>query len=111
MGISCALPFLGVRVIYSVISTFSGSPIPSATGNTNSLAKFNLANGSWWIYLIMGLLMEYISICIYTVVGWKTPASQQRVKGAAERDGYPLEAQGYGGQAPNQGAYVAPYRM
>ncbi|KAF7982010.1 hypothetical protein HWV62_30246 [Athelia sp. TMB] len=108
-GISLALPFLGVRVAYSVVSTFSGSPIPDGSANTNKLAKFNLANGTWWIYLVMGLLMEYISICIYTIVGWKTPASQERV--GPKEDGYPLEQQaGYGGQAP-RAQYVAPYRV
>lgn len=109
-GTSCALPFLGVRVAYSIVSTFSGSPIPYGV-NTSKLARFNLANGSWWIYLVMGLLMEYISICIYTVVGWKTPKQQERLGPKSDANGYPLQPQdGYGGQA-QRAPYVAPYRV
>jgi len=74
IGISSALPFLGVRLIYAVLSSFSGSLVPSATSkNTNSLAKFNMATGEWWIYLVMGLLMEYIVVIIYTAVGIRVP--------------------------------------
>ena len=75
-GISLALPFLGVRVVYSIVSSYSGSPIPGSTSAHNSLAKFNMSNGTWWIYLVMGLLMEYIVVCIYTVVGLKTPTQR-----------------------------------
>ncbi|KZP32370.1 hypothetical protein FIBSPDRAFT_723111 [Athelia psychrophila] len=107
IGISSALPFLLVRTVYSVLSTFSGSPIPGGPPNTSKLAKFNLANGEWYIYLVMGLLMEYITICIYTVVGWRTPATIQRGNDkAADADGYPLEP-----PAQRQNAYVAPYRV
>jgi hypothetical protein len=74
IGISSALPFLGIRVLYTVLSAFSG-PI-SYTGipaKGNSLAKFNIATGDWRIHLVMGLLMEYIVVVIYTTVGAMTP--------------------------------------
>lgn len=78
----------------------------------------------------MGLLMEYAAICIYTIVGWKTPATIIRGQNsmANQEDdqiklGYPPQQyaggyapqnvyvqQGYGGQAP-RGQYVAPYRV
>ncbi|KIM84628.1 hypothetical protein PILCRDRAFT_818206 [Piloderma croceum F 1598] len=74
IGISLALPFLGVRVVYTVLASFSGSPIAtSTTTTTNSLSKFNLINGDWRIYLVMALVMEYIVVIIYTTVGAMLP--------------------------------------
>lgn len=78
-GISLALPFIVVRIVYSILSSYSGSPIPNSdsTGaQGHSLSKFNMINGTWWIYLVMGLLMEYIAVCIYTIVGLMTPTQR-----------------------------------
>jgi len=72
IGVSSALPFLGVRMLYSVLSSFSGSLVPS-TNNTNSLSEFNIATGDWRINLVMGLIMEFVVVVIYTTVGAKTP--------------------------------------
>jgi len=72
VGISSVLPFLGVRMVYAVLSSFSGSPIPSSTTTTtNSLSKFNLSNGDWRIYLVMALLMEYVVVVVYITIGAK----------------------------------------
>jgi hypothetical protein len=78
IAISCALPFLGIRVLYSILSSFSGSLISTASSapNTNSLAKFNMASGDWRIYLVMSVLMEIIVTVIYTTAGAKTPLQQ-----------------------------------
>ncbi|EGO02742.1 hypothetical protein SERLA73DRAFT_176093, partial [Serpula lacrymans var. lacrymans S7.3] len=66
-AITFALPFLGVRTLYSVLSTFSSSSfgmLSSSTStqtqsvNTSDLAKFNMFTGEWWIYLVMSILME-----------------------------------------------------
>jgi hypothetical protein len=74
VAISSALPFLGIRVLYSVLSSYSGSPVPNAESPTNSsLSKFNISNGDWWIYLVMGLIMEYIVVLIYTTAGTRIP--------------------------------------
>lgn len=79
-GISLALPFIGVRVIYTVLSAFlpvtrSISPDGQVTYTTNasSLNKFNSISGSWAIYLIMSVITEYIAVLIYTAIGIKVP--------------------------------------
>ncbi|KAF7982887.1 hypothetical protein HWV62_25134 [Athelia sp. TMB] len=77
-SISMALPFLGVRMVYSILSTYSGSPIPGPITSESSLYKFNTSNGTWWIYLLMGLIMEYVAVCIYTFVGLRIPKLAQR---------------------------------
>jgi hypothetical protein len=64
--ISSALPFLGM----SYTPSYSSSPVPNTESPTNSsLLKFNISNGDWWIYLVMGLIMEYIVVLIYTTAG------------------------------------------
>jgi hypothetical protein len=74
IAISSALPFLGIRVLYSVLSSYSGSPVPNAESSThNSLSKFNISNGDWWIYLLMGLIMEYVVVVVYTTAGARIP--------------------------------------
>lgn len=65
-------------MVYSILSTYSGSPIPGSTTSESSLYKFNTSNGTWWIYLLMGLIMEYIAVCIYTFVGLRIPKPTQR---------------------------------
>jgi len=78
IAISCALPFLGIRMIYAVLSSFSGSLVATTTTtpNTNSLAKFNMASGDWWLYLVMSVLMECIVTVIYTTAGARIPLQQ-----------------------------------
>jgi len=63
-GISSALPFLGIRVLYSILSAYSTS--------TPSLAKFNRVTGEWQLYL-MSLVLEYIVVLIYMGVGILVP--------------------------------------
>jgi hypothetical protein len=84
-GISLALPFLGVRMLYSVLSSFSGSLVPSATStpNNNSLSKFNIVAGDWRINLVMGLIMEFVVVVIYTTVGAKTPLQNDYLPNAS----------------------------
>jgi len=121
IAISCALPFLGIRMIYSVLSSFSGSLIAtSSEPNTNSLAKFNIASGDWRIYLVMGVIMECIVTVIYTIAGAKIPLQRDYHMNAA---GNPDEEHHlYGGQTgylpPTEQAYypqnayapaIAPY--
>jgi len=78
IAISCALPFLGIRMLYAVLSTFSGSLVvtSSSTTNTNSLSKFNMATGDWQIYLVMSVMMEGIVAVIYTTAGAKLPLTE-----------------------------------
>ncbi|KIM85114.1 hypothetical protein PILCRDRAFT_817972 [Piloderma croceum F 1598] len=77
IAISSALPFLGVRVVYSVLSAYSGSPISTPTSSTTgSLSKFNIVNGEWQIYLVMGLVMEYIVVLVYVIAGILIPRQE-----------------------------------
>ncbi|KAH8120500.1 hypothetical protein DFH11DRAFT_1838318 [Phellopilus nigrolimitatus] len=68
-GISCGMPFLAVRVIYSVLSAFSGSSTFSTSGvsatSSSSLAQFNSISGSWQLFLVMSTLMEFVVVVIY----------------------------------------------
>ena len=77
-----ALPFLFVRVVYAILSAFApatrafdadGHPIPA---NTSSSLKTFGPTGSWAVYLIMSVVVEYIVVLIYTTVGIRTPLSK-----------------------------------
>ncbi|KAI0080066.1 hypothetical protein K474DRAFT_1705077 [Panus rudis PR-1116 ss-1] len=95
VGVSAALPFLFVRVLYSVLSAFS--PTLTAGQAANGLSKFNSISGSWPIYLIMSIVMEYIVIIIYCLVGITTPADRDEYAGAASDatdDDVPLSRRG-----------------
>jgi len=67
-GVSAALPFLAVRVVYTVLSAYSGSK--------PQLHKFNRITGDWKFYLVMGLIMEYVVVLIYIAVGNLVPMSK-----------------------------------
>ncbi|PAV22240.1 hypothetical protein PNOK_0219700 [Pyrrhoderma noxium] len=73
MGISCALPFLAIRVLYGLLGSFSSISLSYAvTGSSSSsLSKFNYISGSWTIYLIMSTIMEFIVITIYIFFGFR----------------------------------------
>jgi len=80
LGISSALPFLLIRCIYSVLSAFSpvasfGSDVTTSLPPVKhtSLSKFNSFSGSWQIFLVMSLVMEYVVVLIYLAVGAATP--------------------------------------
>ena len=68
-----ALPFLAVRVAYSVASSFAPFPDLSNFGvvkpSTGGIAEFNVVTGKWQIYLLMGVIMELIVVLIYVVGG------------------------------------------
>jgi hypothetical protein len=57
-----ALPFILVRIIYSLISVFSHN------------RHFNLITGSIIIHVFMSVLEEMAVVIIYLVIGWKTEA-------------------------------------
>lgn len=107
VAISSALPFLGIRVVYSILSAFSGSLsfTGTATASTSPLAKFNMLTGSWPIYLCMSVLMELVVVVIYTTAGTRIPLQQDYVQQAKFTDDEPLY--GMGANAPT--AYQAPY--
>jgi hypothetical protein len=76
MAISIALPFLAVRTLYSILSTFSSDTFSfsgTSTSSDSDLAKFNLVTGEWQIFLVMDMLMEYAVVIIYVVAGLMLP--------------------------------------
>ncbi|KAF7984793.1 hypothetical protein HWV62_11792 [Athelia sp. TMB] len=110
-AISCALPFLGVRCLYGILNSYSGSLINTDDApNTSKLARFNMVTGSWEIYLVMSVLMEACACLIYIVAGTQIPLSQDFV-GTKGNDYGMYGQQGQPGPyGPPQAAYVAPYR-
>jgi hypothetical protein len=67
-AVTLALPFLAVRVVYGILNVWSTI--------TPSLAKYNSVSGTWWIYLVMSLLTEYITAIIYVTAGTLIPLSK-----------------------------------
>jgi hypothetical protein len=63
IGVTVALPFLGVRVAYAILAVYA-TP-------TNKLSRFyhTVRGGDWKLYLVMSLVMEYIVVAIYAIVG------------------------------------------
>ena len=92
-----ALPFLFVRVLYAILSSFApatrafdadGHPIPA---NSSSSLKTFGPTGSWAVYLIMSVAVEYIVVVIYTVVGIRTPLSKDEPEyGRAPSNAYAM---------------------
>ena len=56
------LLFLGVRVAYGILDAWSSSDqFGGALSSDPTLAQFNSVNGDWVPYLVMGLIMEYLT--------------------------------------------------
>ncbi|KAH7883944.1 hypothetical protein F5I97DRAFT_1938582 [Phlebopus sp. FC_14] len=97
IAISCALPFLAVRTLYSILSTFSSSTFittGTTANSTNDLSKFNMFSGEWQIYLTMDMVMEFVVVIIYALAGNMLPLDQD-YKLQQEIDEYPLYHQQY----------------
>lgn len=62
-----AAPFLIVRCVYGIIEYTRRDWLDS---------QFNPVFGSAVTFSLMALLMEYIAICIWLVVGYTTPADR-----------------------------------
>ncbi|KAG8220138.1 hypothetical protein J3R82DRAFT_1162 [Butyriboletus roseoflavus] len=97
VAVSAALPILAIRTLYSVLSVFSSSSFnvsgSSTTDSNNPLAKFNMFTGSWQIFLVMDVIMEYAVAAIYTLAGTKLRLDQDY--GLQKSDEYPLYAPQY----------------
>ncbi|KZT06263.1 uncharacterized protein LAESUDRAFT_653709 [Laetiporus sulphureus 93-53] len=83
-GTSIAIPFLGIRVLYSLLSAYapltesiSSDGKVTAVSSDSPLARFNGLSGSWEIYLFMSVLMEFIVVLIYLVVGLSVPLQNE----------------------------------
>jgi len=80
VGATCAVPFLTVRLIYTVLSAFSPhanfSSIASGNFKPTGLERFNSITGDWQIFLVMSLLMEFIVVIIYLGFGLWLPLGE-----------------------------------
>ncbi|KAG1716773.1 hypothetical protein ID866_371 [Astraeus odoratus] len=93
LAVSAALPFLAVRTLYSVLSTFSSSTFitTSSTPTSSSdsdLAEFNMLTGEWQIFVAMDMVMELVTALIYTIAGIILKLDQDYK--LQEYDEYPL---------------------
>ncbi|KAI6133378.1 hypothetical protein EDD16DRAFT_1890941 [Pisolithus croceorrhizus] len=98
IAISVALPFLAVRTLYSILSTFSSSTFITTDSTTTStsngaLAKFNMFTGEWQIFLAMDLLMEYICVLVYIFAGSTLKLDQDYQ--LQDYEDYPLNSKPY----------------
>ncbi|KAK9320594.1 hypothetical protein V1517DRAFT_375511 [Lipomyces orientalis] len=59
LGVTVSLPFLLVRIIYSLLYAFS-----SSTAN-----KYSTLTGDWKIYLGMDVIMEFVVLAVLTTTG------------------------------------------
>jgi len=64
-----ALPFIGVRLLYAILSVFSNNK------------HFRPATGSVIIHVFMAILEEFIVILMYVIVGWVTSATAPEARG------------------------------
>ncbi|KAG1816170.1 hypothetical protein DFJ58DRAFT_751709 [Suillus subalutaceus] len=99
-AISVALPFLAIRTLYSILSTFSSSSFSitstsTTQADTSDLAKFNIFTGEWQIYLVMDMLMEYAVVIIYCVAALVLPLSEDYKSPESYQDQYPMNAPQY----------------
>jgi len=74
-GISLALPFLAVRVSYSILAGFAPQSYGGQHTTTNSLSKFN-SSGPFGFWLGMSVLMELATVIIYVTTGLLTPLAK-----------------------------------
>jgi uncharacterized membrane protein (DUF485 family) len=62
IAVIIALPFIAVRISYSLLAVFLHNH------------DFNLINGSVTIQVVMAVLEEFLVVIIYLIVGWKAEA-------------------------------------
>jgi len=66
VGLTLALPFLGVRVAYAILAAWSSSDLFGVELSSNPiLARFNPNAGDWVPFLVMSLIMEYAIAILY----------------------------------------------
>ena len=86
LAIAASLPFLFVRVVFTILSSFAPLPFAfNAEGqmvpviSDSPLKHFSSTSGDWEIYLFMSFVAEYIVVLIYTVAGLRLPLKQDLV--------------------------------
>jgi hypothetical protein len=65
-GISLVVPILGVRMAYAVIAAFSSEDLYGINLSPDpTLRKLNPITGEWYLYLVLGPVMEYLALLLY----------------------------------------------
>jgi len=65
-GMFLALPFLGARCAYEVLTAWSSTdPFGNKLSTNPALAQFNPVQGNYLTYLLMGLVSEFLTAIIY----------------------------------------------
>ncbi|KAF5337230.1 hypothetical protein D9611_003452 [Ephemerocybe angulata] len=65
-GVGAALPFLGVRVAYGIMAAWSASDLLGTKPSSNpTLAKMNPVTGDWLMFLVLGLVMEFVTCGLF----------------------------------------------
>jgi hypothetical protein len=78
VGLTLALPFLGVRTAYAVLAAWSSSDLFGMHPSPNAvLAKFNPVTSGWVPFLVMSLIMEYVVAILYLL--FSTVLAQRHV--------------------------------
>ena len=83
---SLAMPFIVVRLVYFFLGVFD-----------SSTQKWSILAGSIVPFLLMGLLMEYVVVCIYLATGFLI---------SGWRDGGEMPGANDGRQTKNQTAFT-----
>ncbi|KAI1795401.1 hypothetical protein LXA43DRAFT_40844 [Ganoderma leucocontextum] len=86
LAIIASLPFLFVRVVFTVLSSFAPLPFGfDAAGHMvpvvsdSPLKRFSSTSGDWAVYLFMSVVAEYVVVLIYTFAGLRLPLKQDLV--------------------------------
>ena len=82
---SSPLPFILVRIIYSVLSVFAHS------------RHFSLITGSVIIHVFMSVLEEMVVVCAYLVVGWRSDTLPPKTGGPNAGGSWKINRLGGGG--------------
>ena len=86
MGITAAMPFIAVRVAYSVLGAFAGRTTEfGANGQIvqlhpdDPLQKLNPTSGSFVLFIALALIVQYIAVLIICIVGVRAPLKKDEV--------------------------------
>ncbi|KAJ7693685.1 hypothetical protein B0H17DRAFT_1059520 [Mycena rosella] len=67
-GIMLALPVLGVRVAYEILSSWSSADLFGLEPSSNpTLAMFQPITGKWILFLVLGVVCEFVAAVVYTL--------------------------------------------
>lgn len=94
LAITASLPFLAVRLLYSILSAYAPSGIPDLHSGDRNLSAFNSVTGNVAAYLIMSVIMEIIVVVITLSVAVMLPLGNDYGESAGRQgdDGFKLAA-------------------